>query len=180
MVLCDQRKWPSHQPKQDTIKMYTTKMEVSPMTMKKDGVLTNESKHIWKKIGVLRIRNDSSMEDKISPTKFGQSRNFGIYIYIYIYILLYIYICDRDNIVVYSPAWEDEPSVFAIFPFLLVNLSMFWDDPNWVRSPWNSTKAMWEFLVVSRCGGCGFEAVVVGKSLDISGMTSWLVVWNIF
>ena len=66
------------------------------MTIKNE-ILTNESKHIWKKIGVLHIRNDSSMEDKISPTKFGQSR---IYIY-------------WGNIVVYSPAWEDEPSVFA-------------------------------------------------------------------
>jgi hypothetical protein len=55
-------------------------------------------------------------------------------------INIYIY---RENIVVYSPAWEDEPSVFAIFPFLLVNLSLFWDDPNWVW--WRSGQEPLEF-----------------------------------
>ena len=38
VVVCDQQKWTSHQPKKDTIKIYTTKMEVSPMTIE---VLTN-------------------------------------------------------------------------------------------------------------------------------------------
>ena len=76
-MVCDQQKWTSHQPNGHNQDLHYKDGSFT-YDNKKNEILTNESKHIWKKIGVLHIRNDSSMEDKISPTKFGQSR---IYIY---------------------------------------------------------------------------------------------------